>query len=158
MDSLAKIFMQRAINELITSKVLFELSNNKLEKENFQIDEEVTFYSSVISHAYYSIFYASKSILLTKNIKTTSPEVHKRTYESFKEQFIDTGVIDMELLKIYKKMAIRADELLEIFKDEKWKRGHYTYHTIPQANREPAKQSIQNATKFLQNIKTILEK
>ena len=55
-------------------------------------------------------------------------------------------------------MIIRADELLQIFKDEKWKRGHFTYQTIPQANKDPANQSIQNATTFLKNIRTIIEK
>ncbi len=47
---------------------------------------------------------------------------------------------------------------LQIFKDEKWKRGHFTYQTIPQANKEPAEQSINNAVTFLKNIKLIIEK
>ena len=66
--------------------------------------------------------------------------------------------MDIELLNIYQKMIVRADELLQIFKDEKWKRGHFTYQTIPQANKEPAEQSVQNASVFLKNIKTILDK
>ena len=86
----------------------------------------------------YSILHLSSAIPSgdkTKNIKTTAPEVHKKTYEAFKEQFVDSGVLDIELLNIYKKMIIRADELLQIFKDEKWKRGHFTYQTISQANK-----------------------
>jgi len=55
-------------------------------------------------------------------------------------------------------MLVRAGELLKIFKDEKWKRGHFTYQTIPQANKEPAKQSIKNASYFLKNIKIIIDK
>ena len=55
-------------------------------------------------------------------------------------------------------MIVRADELLQIFKDEKWKRGHFTYKTIPQANKEPAEESINNASKFIKNIKVIIEK
>ena len=65
--------------------------------------------------------------------------------------------MDVELLNIYKKMIVKADELLQIFKDEKWKRGHFTYQTIPQANKEPAEQSIQNAVTFTKNIRLILE-
>ena len=53
---------------------------------------------------------------------------------------------------------VRADELLQIFKEEKWKRGHFTYQTIPQANKEPAEQSIKNVVTFIKNIKLILEK
>lgn len=158
MDSMVKIYVQRALNEISVAKLLFEVSNNKDKKEDFNIEEETTFYSAVISHSYYSIFYAAKAILLTKNIKTSAPEVHKKTYEAFKEQFVDSGVLDIELLTIYKKMIVRADELLQIFKDEKWKRGHFTYKTIPQANKDPANQSMQNAINFLKNIRTIIEK
>ena len=158
MDSMVKIYIQRALNEISIAKLLFEISNNKNKKEEFNIEEETTFYSAVISHSYYSIFYAAKAMLLTKKIKTFAPEVHKKTYLAFKKQFVDSGILDIELLNIYKKMILRADELLQIFKDEKWKRGHFTYQTIPQANKEPANQSIQNAANFLKNIKTIIEK
>ena len=158
MDSMVKIYIQRALNEISIAKLLFEISNNKNKKEEFNIEEETTFYSAVISHSYYSIFYAAKAMLLTKKIKTFAPEIHKKTYLAFKEQFVDSGILDIELLNIYKKMILRADELLQIFKDEKWKRGHFTYQTIPQANKEPANQSIQNAANFLKNIKTIIEK
>jgi len=158
MDSTAKIYLQRALNEISVAKLLFVVSNNSAKKQEFQIEEETTFYSSVISHSYYAIFYGAKAILIFKNIKTEMPDVHKKTYEAFDEHFVKTGILDMELLKIYQKMIVRADELLQIFKDEKWKRGHFTYQTIPQANKEPAEQSIQNAVTFIKNIKLILEK
>ena len=53
-------------------------------------------------------------------------------------------------------MLIRADELLEIFKEEKWKRGHFTYQTIPQANKDPAEESIRHSKIFVSNISKIL--
>ena len=137
---------------------MFAVSNDAAKKQEFQIEEETTFFSSVISHSYYAIFYGAKAILLTKDIKTEMPDAHKKTYEAFEENFVKTGILDMELLRIYQKMIVRADELLQIFKDEKWKRGHFTYQTIPQANKEPAEQSVQNALKFIKNIKLILEK
>lgn len=158
MDSMVKIYLSRALNELAQAKLLFAISNSNEKKQEFQIDEEMTFYSGVISHAYYSIFYTAKALLLTKGVKTTAPQVHKKTYEAFKEHFVDSGVIDVGLLEIYEKMIVKADELLQIFKDEKWKRGHYTYKTIPQANKEPAEQSINNSTKFIKNIRAIIEK
>ena len=157
MDSMAKIYIQRALNEISVAKVLFTVSNDEKKKQEFLLEEETTFFSSVISHSYYAIFYGAKAILLTKNIKTEAPDVHKKTYEAFEEYFVKTGIMDVELLNIYKKMIVKADELLQIFKDEKWKRGHFTYQTIPQANKEPAEQSIQNAVTFTKNIRLILE-
>ncbi|MEW5896192.1 MAG: hypothetical protein AB1668_00735 [Nanoarchaeota archaeon] len=135
---MAKIYLQRALNEISAAKLLFAISNDQKKKQEFQIEEETTFFSSVISHSYYGIFYGAKAILLTKNIETEMPDVHKKTYAAFEENFVKTGILDIELLKIYQNMIVRADELLQIFKDEKWKRGHFTYQTIPQANKEPA--------------------
>lgn len=133
------------------------LSDDGEAKKYFNIDQKFTFYSSVISHAYYSIFYSAKTMLLTKGISTSSPEVHKKTFDAFKEHFVDTGILDVKLLEIYKKLVVRADALLGIFKEEKQKRGDFTYKTIPQANQEPAEDSIKNAKIFLSNIKKVIE-
>jgi uncharacterized protein (UPF0332 family) len=95
-------------------------------------------------------------MLLTKNIETESPEVHKKTLDAFKKEFIDTGLLDAKLLIIYKQMIIRAETLLEIFKTEKKKRGDFTYNTIPQANIEPAEESINNAKEFIKHCNSYL--
>ena len=158
MDSKADMYFKRAKAELESAEILFEISKNDSIKQHFNILQGSTYYSGAISHAYYAIFYSAKAILLTKDVETKSPEIHKKTFEAFKETFVDSGMLDVRLLEIYRKMIVRADELLQIFKDEKWKRGHFTYKTIPQANKEPAEQSIQNAVHFIKNIRVVLEK
>jgi len=157
MDLKVKLYLERAENEFRLAKDMFNLSKTEKIKILLEVDPKDTFYSAVISHCYYSIFYCAKAILLTERIETKSPEVHKNTFEKFKMVFVDTGKLDIELLRIYRKMIIRADELLDILKQEKWKRGHFTYHTIAQANIEPAKESIENAKKFLIHIKEIVK-
>lgn len=151
MDSLVSIYFNRAENELMAAGSLSLLSESNQAKTDFALPSDVTFYSSVISHSYYAIFYATKALLLTKNIRTKAPEVHKKTFEEF-QKIIETKELDVVLLKIYKKLIVRADELLEIFKDEKKKRGRFTYQTIPQANKEPAEDSLKNAKFFVANI------
>ena len=153
-----KIYIERSENELVAAETLKRISDEINAKQYFDIDDKMTFYSSVISHSYYSIFYSAKAMLLTKKIKTSAPEVHKKTLEEFKRNFVDTGILDVKLLEIYKKMVIRADELLEIFKDEKWKRGNFTYNTIPQANKEPAEDSLKNSKLFVSNIIKIIQR
>jgi len=157
MDSLVNIYLERASNEIMAAESLKRLSEKQKDKKEFNIPSHTTFYSSVISHSYYSIFYVTKAILFTKKIKTDSPEVHKKTYEAFKEHFVDSGILDVELLNIYKRIIIRADKLLQILKDEKWKRGHFTYQTIPQANKEPANESLDHAKLFVANIMKIIK-
>lgn len=158
MDSMIRIYLERAKNEILASKSLKMLSENAEAKKEFDIPPDTTFYSSVISHSYYAIFYAAKALLLLKGIKTSSPEIHKKTYEEFKKEFVDTGILDVKLLEIYKEMIVRADTLLEIFKEEKGKRGHFTYATIPQANISPAEESLKNAKFFVANVEKVIDK
>ncbi len=158
MDTMVSTYLRRAENELMIAEKLKILSDDDEAKDFMKIPQRITFYSAVISHSYYSIFYSAKAILLTKDIRTSSPEVHKKTFGAFGEYFVDTGILDMKLLEIYRKMVIRADELLEIFRDEKWKRGNFTYNTIPQANKDPAEDSLKNANIFVSNIEKVIQK
>ena len=156
MDSQIKIYLERAENELLLAKKVKILTENTEFKTMLEIPSNTTFYSAVINHSYYSIFYCAKALLLTKGIKTRSPEIHKKTFEKFEKEFVNTGILDYKLLEIYKKNIIKADFLLEIFKDEKWKRGNFTYKTIPGANREPAEESVNNAILFLKNVSKMI--
>ncbi|HLC80948.1 MAG TPA: HEPN domain-containing protein [Candidatus Nanoarchaeia archaeon] len=157
MNDEAELYLQRAENELVAAQMLFMVSSNSiLQKEQFKLEKEFTFYSPVISHSYYSIFYSAKAILIKNGIKTEAPEVHKKTLEVFEEYLVSTGKLDMELLKIYQKMVVRADALLGIFSMEKRKRGEFTYQKLPQANKEPAQESLNNASFFFKNINKIL--
>jgi len=157
MSDEAELYLQRAENELVAAQMLFDISSNQiLQKEQFKLERNFTFYSMVIGHAYYSIFYSAKAILIQNKIKTEAPEVHKKTVEAFEKYLVNTGKLDIELLKMYKKMIVRADALLGIFSMEKRKRGEFTYQKLPQANREPAQESLQNASFFFKNINKIL--
>lgn len=157
MDPEAELYLLRAENELVTAQILFETSQNmQLQKEQFKLERQFTFYSSTISHAYYCIFHAAKAILLREGIKTEAPEVHKKTLEAFEKYLVNTGKLDIDLLNIYKKMIVRADALLGIFFSEKRKRGEFTYQKLPQANKEPAQESMDNASFFFKNISKIL--
>ncbi|MBU0471034.1 MAG: HEPN domain-containing protein [Nanoarchaeota archaeon] len=157
MNDEAELYLLRAENELIAAQMLFEVSQNtNIQKTQFKLEKEFTFYSSVISHSYYCIFYCAKAILLSEGIKTDAPEVHKKTIEAFETYLVNTGKLDLELLKIYKKIIVRAEELLGIFSIEKRKRGEFTYKKLPQANKEPANESFQNSSSFFKNINKIL--
>lgn len=141
MDLEVRLYAERAENEMRLANAIFILSENKNIKSMLKANENDTFYSAVISHAYYSI----------------PPDVHKRTYEEFKKNFVDTGILDVELLKIYKTMIVRADELLFLLERERKKRGQFTYHTIAQANIPYAEESIRNARKFVENIVEVMK-
>src|SRR3989338_833260 len=156
MDSKVDVYMKRAKSEIDSAEILFIASNKEDVKAQFSLDPQSTFYSGVISHSYYAIFYCAKAMLLTRKIETESPEVHKKTYDEFKRIFVDTGALDAKLLLIYRELIIRAEALLGLYREEKKKRGDFTYNTIPQANKEPAGYSIQNAKTFFKHCNTYL--
>lgn len=156
MDSISKLLVERALNELKLSKAVFNLSSDENTQEILGIEKPETYYSAVISHCYYSIFYLAKAYLKSKGISVSAPEEHGKTYEEF-EKLVISGKVDLELLKIYQSIMIKADTLLGIFKTEKKKRGDFTYKKFPQANKDPAEQSIRNAEKFYKHIIILLE-
>jgi len=148
MDSDTKLYLERAGNELRLAEIIMQISVNK---DIPEIDKADTYFSSVISHAYYSIFYTAKAYLIMKGIITKAPEEHKKTYDEFR-RLVSQGIIDKELLVLYERVLVKAEELLGIFKVEKKKRGEFTYQRMPQANLEPAKESLENAKTFLKHI------
>ncbi len=149
------LYLDRAENELELAKVIFRLTEEKdLQRDVFHVDHPLSFFSAVISHSYYCIFYAAKAYLLKKGIITSPPEEHRKTYEEF-GRLAEDGAIDVELLKIYQNALIRADSLLGIFSTEKAKRGRFTYRQLSQANREPAKESLENAKSFFRHMYNI---
>ena len=152
MDSDTKLYLERAGNELRLAEIIMQMSINKdLQTKIPTIDKPDTYFSSVISHAYYSIFYTAKAYLIMKGIITKAPEEHKKTYDEFR-RLVSQGIIDKELLVLYERVLVKAEELLGIFKVEKKKRGEFTYQRMPQANLEPAKESLENAKTFLKHI------
>ena len=73
------------------------------------------------------MFYAAKAILIENGIKTDAPNVHVKTIEAFETYLVKTGKLDAELLQIYKKIVVRAEELLGILAIEKGKRNNFLY-------------------------------
>jgi uncharacterized protein (UPF0332 family) len=155
MDSEVNLYLLRAEDEFLLSQKDLQISTDNKTKEFFGIQKDKTFYYSVISHAYYSIFYSAKAYLLNKEIRTKVPNEHKKTFNAFK-RFVRKGIIDKELLKIYEAEIIKADFLLKIFHSEKRKRGTFTYQMKSEANLPFAEESIRNAREFISNIKAII--
>lgn len=153
MDSEVSLLIDRAENELVAARVLKQVSGEDKIKKILQIDLPFTFYSSVISHSYYAIFYSAKAYLASKKIELLSEQgLHQQVYFKFRK-LVQQGIIDEEMLSIYEDLKIKAESLLEIFDSEREKRKTFTYMTIPQANQAPAEDSIKNAEFFVSHIK-----
>ena len=157
MDSEVNLYLLRAEDEFLLAENDMKLSTDFKVKELLGIQKDKTFFHSVITHSYYSIFHCAKAYLLSKGIKTRVPDEHKKTYYEF-AKFVENGILDKELLQIYTEEIEKADYLLRILKLEKKKRGFFTYNIKSEANIPYANESIENARKFVSIIKKILER
>ena len=157
MDSLVKLYLERAENEVVLAEAVVSLSSEDDLKSKLKIEKNMTFYSAVISHSYYAIFYCARAYLLSKGIKVKSPREHQKTYNEFKK-LVKEGTVEKEFLELYKEVLIKADTLLDILKTERKKRGEFTYEKLPQANRQPALDSLSNAQKFFKHFYSLLSK
>lgn len=157
MDSKDKMLIERAEHEIATSELLYRLSEDSSEKTALNALSGSTYYSAVISHAYYAIFYSAKYYLLSKNISVPEQGQHSFVYQKFKK-FAKSGELDKEFLEIYEDAKVKAEMLLSILEDEEEKRTEYTYKTYPQANKEPAEKSIENAKFFVAHIRKFVER
>ena len=157
MDSLVKLYLERSENEVVLAEAVVSLSSEDDLKSKLKIEKNMTFYSAVISHSYYAIFYCARAYLLSKGIKVKSPREHQKTYNEFKK-LVKEGTVEKEFLELYKEVLIKADTLLDILKTERKKRGEFTYEKLPQANRQPALDSLSNAQKFFKHFYSLLSK
>ena len=148
----SKLYLEKAQNEFELARIIKQITEDEqMQKEAFKVSNTLTFYSAVISHSYYCIFYSAKAYLSKKGITISSPEEHRKTYEAIKKS-VDNGELDVELLMLYEKVLVKADTLLGIFKIEKKKRGEFTYQKLAQANKEPAEESIDHAKTFFKHV------
>ncbi len=101
---------------------------------------EQAYYEDSISRSYYAIFFATKALLLTKDI---DPRTHSGVKNQFTQHFVKTKEIEPEFGDILKE----AKEIREM--------GDYDEFYI--ASSEEARSQLENAQKFLQRVKEILQ-
>ncbi|MBU1854433.1 MAG: hypothetical protein KKF89_01810, partial [Nanoarchaeota archaeon] len=148
---LSHLKWQKAVNDLALAKGLLKISTDSNIKDSLDYPDNTTFFDWVIVCSYYSIFHATQALLGIKKIKITS-RLHHATMIAFAKQFIINQELEEELFLIYEDTETKAKELLEIFEEEKGKRGLFQYHRLSRNNLIPAKESINNAKIFLEAI------
>ena len=132
------------------------LSTDVAVKRQLAIDGRRTFYNNVISLSYYAMFYAAKVYLASKGVIVKALHEHRQVYEMLKHQ-AEAGALDGELLKAYRELVIRAEDLLGMYWLERRKRGLYTYHRLSETNRPIAQESLRRAASFLKHLRLLLD-
>ena len=156
MDSEVELTFGRAKDEFFLAEKDMKLSIDPEAKSFFGVLPNKTYFHSVISHAYFSIFYSARAYLISKQIKVSPPKEHQKTYDRFKEQ-VEKGELDKELLKIYENELMKASALLHLFKRARKKRGLFTYNVLSEANIPHAQESISYAREFVSTIGAVLK-
>ena len=98
------------------------------------------FYEDSVSKSYYAIFFAAKALLLTKNL---DPKKHSGVISFFNQYFVKSKELERELaeiLKLAQKERTSAD-----------------YDEFYSASVEEARSQLENAERFLQRVKELLQ-
>ena len=91
MDS--KLYIHRAENEIKLAQIIFVISKQpNIQRETFKVNEPETYFSAVIAHSYYSIFYGAKAYLIKKGLEISAPEEHKKAIDENLPELTDDFV------------------------------------------------------------------
>ncbi len=154
---LISLMVKKSNNNLKFAKLAFKTSDNQKLKESLGLNKDDSFFDWTIITAYYSMYFITHALLATKGIKIKKIRVHESTLFAFAKYFILSKELEDELFLIYEDAESKAEELFTTLSEEKDKRVHFTYERLPKANRQPAKESIENASKFLREIESIIK-
>lgn len=120
-------------------KLLLERAATKLSAAKILLREG--YFDDAVSRAYYSMYFAARAILLTKDIV---PKTHRGLISKFGLEFIDDGFIE----KTY-------GNALNVAKED---REEADYSIICEITEEEAKSVITDADAFLKRINEAIEK
>lgn len=125
------------VSPLKEVELLLERAALKLSAAKMLFDEK--YYDDAVSRAYYSMYFAAKAMLLTKDI---APKTHKGLIRMFGMEFINKGFIE----KMY-------GEALSTAKED---REDADYSLICEITKEEAEFVVGDAEMFLDRIKEAL--
>ncbi|MCX5994228.1 MAG: HEPN domain-containing protein [Chloroflexi bacterium] len=98
-------------------------------------------YEDAVSRAYYAMFHAARAVLYTRGITT---KTHSGLITSFGIEIAEKGIVDRE----YGRMLNRAFNL----------RQKSDYETGSRFKREDVAEMLENAEKFVQIVKAVIDK
>ncbi len=127
--------MQRNLEDLC--KYRFEQARNALASSKRNLDFDLR---TSLNRSYYSIMYAVKSLLAVDQLDAHS---HRGLFIMFNKEYIKNGIFDKAFSAILKEASMIRD-----------KSDYDDFYIV---SRDEAKQQIENAEKFLNEISKYLE-
>lgn len=148
----ARFFFERSQNSLLTSGILYQISNEPKDRAALKIDDSYEAFMWTIVSSYYSMFYMASALIAMKGIKVGEIDVHKNVKNAFLRLYIENS--DLE-----KKLGIDYTACKEIAQDlmaERDKRSKYQYDIGMSALRNDAEKSIKCARNFFEKTRKLV--
>lgn len=120
-------------------KALLDLADESLRSARLRLKEE--FYRGAVSDSYYTVFYITKALLLSKGFIS---KTHTGTVRLFGENFIKTGIVG-------KKYGQWLTSLLQ-------ERTEADYDALREFDFDEANQAVKFAEDFFEGTKNLLKK
>lgn len=146
--SLAKNYLQKARNNLITVELLNKTKNFK---EVLALPDDYDSDEWVVISAYYAMYMAALSLLAKLRYKSSN---HSGTIVALEEFFVKKKLLDKEHLIILEKIKLQKDEIEQIEKVRD-RREIAQYSVTKEITKNLAEETRQDAHKFINKIEEI---
>jgi uncharacterized protein (UPF0332 family) len=150
----ARFFFERSQNSLLTTGILYQISNNPEDKSFLKIDDSYEAFMWTIVSSYYSMFYMASALVAKKGIKVGEIDVHKNVRNAFLRLYIENSDLERKLGIDYTACKEMAQDLMA----EREKRSKYQYDVGMSAMRKDAETSVKCARNFFEKTRKAVEK
>lgn len=150
--TLAEKYLQKAKNNLVTMKLLFELNINKKARDLLNVPKDYDANEWVVICGYYAMYTAVLALLAKIGFRSKN---HTATVLVLDEFFVKKKLLDKESLMILENALLQKEEI-EKLSDARHKREIAQYSITRQITMEIAEKIKKNAYDFVNKVEEII--
>ena len=151
---LAKEYLTKAKNNLITLKILSEIQEDKLFRKKHDIPDNYSTYEWVVITGYYAMYTAAISLLAKIGYRSKN---HTATLCVLEEFFVKKKILDEDILMLLKSAMFHKEEI-EKLSDARHKREIAQYSITKQTTKSIAEKIKKDAYDFVNKCEEIIKK
>ena len=150
--NLAKKYMSKARNNLVTMRVLSEINKNRKSRNLLKIPNNYDANEWVVICGYYAMYSAALSLLAKIGFRSKN---HSATIIILEDYFVKKNQLNKEDLLIIKNAQFQKEEI-ENISEARRNREIAQYSVTKQMTKEIAKKIIQDAYQFVNKVELVI--
>ncbi len=152
-EKLAKPYITKARNNLITMNILSQIEVNQEAKKLLHVPENYTSDEWIITTAYYAMYSAATALLAKIGYKSGS---HNATIAALEHFFVKKELIEKEYIEMFKRVLLSKEEIENISK-AKEEREIAQYRVNESITKKTAEDAKKNAYDFVAKAELLIK-